>query len=173
MQFVKFFWRKGIHQKVSFILWDNFYNSLTTLSMLKHRGVNIQSDLCNICKNGVESPDHFFIHCDYAIKVWNYFTQLCHVGSDTIVTVLDLFVFCNGVALQGRCKKVWDKLIYVGMWHLWNERNSKTFGGRRKLVEELCLNIKQTLVLWLFENDVFKELIVNQLLFNWETALHV
>lgn len=48
--FSKFLWNKGIPPKVSCIFWVTFHNSLPTLSILRHRGMEIQDDICPFCK---------------------------------------------------------------------------------------------------------------------------
>ncbi|XP_026450737.1 uncharacterized protein LOC113350844 [Papaver somniferum] len=115
-KFEKNLWRKDIPPKVSFMLWTNFHNSLPSLSMLSHRGVDIDNTLCNNCNREEDTTDHMFLHCD-AKEAWAHFIQACHVSATAHATVLDLFIYWNGIVLQGRCKRVWDKIIYVVLWH--------------------------------------------------------
>lgn len=169
----KYLWRKNIPSKVSFMLWANFHDSLPKRSMLHHRRVEIEDVHCLFCKEHVETADHLFLHCKYAFEVWSYFIKAFKVSWVFPSNVKQLFEMWSFNVLYGRCKDVWWKMIYAVLWHLWKERNSRAFGGREMNVEELCLLIRQTIVIWLSELDVYKDCNVSQILFMWDTVLHM
>ncbi|XP_026452337.1 uncharacterized protein LOC113352776 [Papaver somniferum] len=171
--FHKYLWRKNIPSKGSFMLWDNFHDSLPTRSMLHHRRVEIEDVHCLFCKEHVETADHMFLHCKYAFEVWSYFINAFKISWVFPSNVKQLFEMWSFNVLHVRCKDVWWKMIYAVLWHLWKERSSRAFGGREMDVEELCLLIRQTIVIWLSELDVFKDCNVSQILFMSDTILHM
>ncbi|XP_026451761.1 uncharacterized protein LOC113352106 [Papaver somniferum] len=168
-----FLWNKNIPSKVSFMLWTNFHNSLPTLTMLSHRGVNVQSKLCVYCQQVDETADHIFLHCPYAAEVWSFFVKAFKVSWTFPTTVLDHFESWRLNNLQGKCRKLWWMVNYAILWHLWKERSSRVFGGRHKLVDETILLIMNTIILWCFENEVFRGFSVNQILFHSDTVIHM
>ncbi|XP_026384730.1 uncharacterized protein LOC113280301 [Papaver somniferum] len=171
--FDKFLWKSDIPYKISFMLWENFHDSLPTLCMLEHRGVNIQNTICSLCNREEETKYHIFLRCDLAKQVFDYFVKACHVNWNLPAAVFDLFQYWKGVVLNGKMKEVLEELIYAILWHLWKTRNNMTFGGKKQIFEEVCLNIKQSIIRWCFEKDIFRGYYVSQFFFNWETVLHL
>ncbi|XP_026451644.1 uncharacterized protein LOC113351966 [Papaver somniferum] len=155
--FQKFLWRKNVHAKVSLLLWAYMHNSIPTLAMLRYMGVEPASDRCHFCQNVVEEADHIFVHCEYAHEVWMHFMEafkMNWVMPDTLQGLFEIWSRCN---FRGRCKDVWEKTHYVIIWHLWQQRNDRAFGGRHKPVSELVLIIiKRDIVLWLHEKNTFR-----------------
>lgn len=73
--FDKHLWKGYIPNKVSFILWACFHDSLPARDMLTHRGMIIESDLCVLCNDKKETPDHMFMHYSYSFEIWDYFIK--------------------------------------------------------------------------------------------------
>ncbi|XP_026398504.1 uncharacterized protein LOC113294330 [Papaver somniferum] len=111
--FNKFLWKKRVPPKVSFMLWDYFHDSLPTLTMLRHRGMDLQSVNCVFCNAEVETTDHMFLHCDYAFKVWSKFLEGFGIDWVASVTVWRLFEAWKLNNVQGRGREIWWKLIYA------------------------------------------------------------
>ncbi|XP_026383496.1 uncharacterized protein LOC113278996 [Papaver somniferum] len=65
-EITKFLWKPQIPAKVSFMLWAMFHNSLPTFSMLRYRGVEVESTTCLFCKREEESADNLFVNCSFA-----------------------------------------------------------------------------------------------------------
>lgn len=60
---------KFVPQKVLFLFWASLHHSLPTRSMLQHRRVVVQSNLCLFCNTEVETLEHLFIRCSWASKI--------------------------------------------------------------------------------------------------------
>ncbi|XP_026398900.1 uncharacterized protein LOC113294738 [Papaver somniferum] len=171
--FSKFLWKNGIPLKVSFLICAIFHDSLRTYAMLSHRGMPFDDVRCSLCKGEEETTDHLMLRCPFEVKVWSYFIkafQISWVFPDTVKKIFESWRMNN---LKGRCKQVWWKVIYAVHWQLWKERNNRALGGRARDTDEVIMLIKQTIVLWFFDRDVFKEITVNQVIFHWETVLHM
>ncbi|XP_026439714.1 uncharacterized protein LOC113338526 [Papaver somniferum] len=172
-EFDRFLWKKNIPPKVSFMLWAIFHESLPTYNMLIRRDVEVQSEVCVMCKMENETADHLLVNCSYAYEVWSYFLNAFKVSLVAPNTVKAFFESWRMNSLSGRCKEIWWKIIYAVMWHLWKERGKGASGGREKTAEELIMLVKQTIMLWLINSDVFRGYDVNQILFNWISLLHM
>ncbi|XP_026400307.1 uncharacterized protein LOC113296196 [Papaver somniferum] len=159
--FNKFLWKKGIPPRGSFMIWAHFHNSLPTVTMLNHRGVHIQSVQCLFCNSEEETTNHIFVGFSFAFEVWSYFIKAFKVSWVAARTVATNFEAWRVSPLHGKSRKVRDKLIYAVLWHLWTERNNRNFGGRAMVAEEVIMLIKQTLVLWFYGSEVFKDYTVN------------
>ncbi|XP_026459054.1 uncharacterized protein LOC113359676 [Papaver somniferum] len=172
VNFNKFLWKNSVPFKVSFMLWVIFHDSLPTKDMLQHRGIEVQDGLCVLCKQYEETADHIFLHCAYSHHIWSYFLKAFNISWVGARDMLSFFESWKFNALSGRNKKIWWKIIYVVPWHIWLERNSRTFAGRPKEEEELLMLIKQSIVLWFCDTNVFHGISISQILFQWDSIVH-
>ncbi|XP_026430550.1 uncharacterized protein LOC113327589 [Papaver somniferum] len=154
--FQKFLWKKQVLAKVSFLLWAYMHNSIPTLPMLRHRGVEVASDRCYFCHSEVEDADHIFVTCKYAHEIWMHFLEAFKMHWVMPNTLQSLFEIWSQCKLRDRCKDVWEKIHYVIICHIWKQRNDRAFGARHKPVSEMILLIKQDVVLWLHEKETLK-----------------
>ncbi|XP_026410545.1 uncharacterized protein LOC113305757 [Papaver somniferum] len=145
--FNRFLWKQGIPPKVSFMLWATFHDSLPTLSMLKHKGLDIENTLCLFCKRDEECAYHFFVGCSLTHEVWCHFIKAFKLSWVAPISVKNLFLAWNLNNLHDRCKRIWWKVIYAVCWQLWTERNRRNNGGRVMTVEEVLMLVKQNIVL--------------------------
>ncbi|XP_026451891.1 uncharacterized protein LOC113352262 [Papaver somniferum] len=120
-------------------------------------GLNVDADIVEIMEGfSVNKCYDLLVQGDDAFKI-------CWVFPDTVKKNFESWRVNN---LKRKCKEVWWKVIYAVHWHLWKERNNRAFGGRAKDADEVIMFIKQTIVLWFFERDVFKDVSVSQVLFH-------
>ncbi|XP_026429325.1 uncharacterized protein LOC113325342 [Papaver somniferum] len=171
--FEKFLWKSQVPSKVSFILWAIFHNSLPTRDVLTHRRVQIDSEACVFCGVVRETTNHLMLHCNFSFDIWDYFIKSFHISWPLPESVLQLFEVWDNNALIGRCRKLWEIIHYVIIWILLNELSGVVFGARRKTVEEVISLVKQTLMLWTNEEDVFKFVDCNIVLHNWENVIQM
>ncbi|XP_026384301.1 uncharacterized protein LOC113279867 [Papaver somniferum] len=160
LRFQKFLWKKQVPTKVSFLLWAYMHNFIPTLSMLRHRGVEIALDKCHFCQTEVEDADHIFVNCKYAYEIWMEFLgafKMQWVMPDTVQSLFEIWSQCK---LRGRCRDIWEVIHYVIIWHIWQQRNDRAFGARHKTVSELVLFIKHEVVLWLHEKETFRHILL-------------
>ncbi|XP_026430759.1 uncharacterized protein LOC113327852 [Papaver somniferum] len=149
-------WKHNIPNKVSFILWASFHDSISTRDMLVHRGMSIQSDLCVLCNDEKETFDHMFLHCTYSFAIWDYFIKAFKISWSMPRNLFQFFEAWFTNILQGMGKKVWKIIHYAICWTLWKERNGRVFGGRQKSVAENIDLVKQRVVLWSCDTDSFR-----------------
>lgn len=62
----------SIPSKVSFFMWNVYFDKILTLDHLQSRGWNL-ANRCIICLKEEESVDHLFVHCDMVMLVWSFF----------------------------------------------------------------------------------------------------
>ncbi|XP_026420598.1 uncharacterized protein LOC113316659 [Papaver somniferum] len=170
--FQKFLWRKQIPPKVSFLLRAYMHDSIPTLSELRHRGVEVALDRCHFFLTEMENVDHMFVNCKCSYDIWMNFLGAFKMQRVMPTTLQSLFEIWSQCKLRGRCRDVWERIHYVIVWHIWQQRNDRAFGVRHKTVSELVLLIKHDILVWLHEKETFKNIPVTSILFNRETALH-
>nr|GEW87674.1 reverse transcriptase domain, reverse transcriptase zinc-binding domain protein [Tanacetum cinerariifolium] len=63
-------WNRNIPIKVNVFLWRLSLNKLPSRENLDKKGIDVDSILCPICNDDVESVNHFFFTCDMAKDLW-------------------------------------------------------------------------------------------------------
>ncbi|XP_026416157.1 uncharacterized protein LOC113311544 [Papaver somniferum] len=111
--FQKFVWKNNIPHKVSFLLWEGFQNVIPTRLMLRHRGIQVESELCLFCDAERETTEHMFMHCNFSSVVWDYFIKAFKILWPLPRTLLELFGAWSINVLHGRGRKIWEILPYT------------------------------------------------------------
>lgn len=68
-------WEGSIPQKVKFSLWSTAHKSTNTMDRIKSRfsSLNLSPSRCVMCCKNEGSLPHLLIHCEFAVKVWDFF----------------------------------------------------------------------------------------------------
>jgi hypothetical protein len=89
----KLIWNTAIPPSKSLLLWRLFHNKLPTDENLTLRGCNLPS-ICSLCLNQVESSLHLFLHCPFALSLWNWLGSITHL-SINLNSLSEAFDICN------------------------------------------------------------------------------
>jgi hypothetical protein len=139
-------WEVKIEGKINFFLWLLIQNRLWTADRLEKRGWPHQ-DNCSLCDQTIESADHLFLACPFAKEVW-------HGISNTHAAVAS--IASRSTTIMGWWKKVsrfrksknhkyhCSTAVYA-IWHIWKERNKRTFESKSSKPEDLVFQIREGL----------------------------
>ncbi|XP_071728124.1 uncharacterized protein [Rutidosis leptorrhynchoides] len=94
-------------QKVGIFVWRVAHERIPVRVELDKRGIDLDSLLCPLCNNVVESVDHAIISCSFAKEMWQGY---------------------NYVANSNFMKKTWQAVQWVTGYFIWKNRNFKVFG---------------------------------------------
>nr|GEU81583.1 RNA-directed DNA polymerase, eukaryota, reverse transcriptase zinc-binding domain protein [Tanacetum cinerariifolium] len=70
-------WCKIIHRKVNIFMWRMFLDRLPHRLKLSSRGLDLDSILCPVCNEVVESNSHLFFSCVAASNIWRLIRGWC------------------------------------------------------------------------------------------------
>ncbi|GKD88648.1 RNA-directed DNA polymerase, eukaryota, partial [Tanacetum coccineum] len=94
-------WYKVLPRKVNIFMWRLFMDRLSHCFNLSSRGLDIDSIMCPVCNDHVESNIHVFFSCDTASIVW----RLVRAWSDSKILILsscedlDSWLLCRLVGI--------------------------------------------------------------------------
>ncbi|GJV66860.1 putative RNA-directed DNA polymerase, eukaryota, reverse transcriptase zinc-binding domain protein, partial [Tanacetum coccineum] len=63
-------WCKALPRKVNIFMWRLRLDRMPHRLNLSKRDMDINSILCSVCNNGMESSEHLFCSCEVAVNVW-------------------------------------------------------------------------------------------------------
>ena len=114
-------WNFNIPQKLKCFTWLDFFNKINTWDKLCNRGW-LGPNRCFLCKKEVESIDHLFVGCSFALEVMHFFDSF-----------IDIHMDCSEPTLTGNLISWFEKdrkLSYLPIffiWNLWKTRNNHIF----------------------------------------------
>ncbi|XP_026416409.1 uncharacterized protein LOC113311825 [Papaver somniferum] len=155
---------KFVPPKVMFIIWASMHDSIPTRSMLQARRVEINSNLCLLCNNEVETQGHLFIDCSWVKYFWEIFINSMQVSCIRPLNFKETMLSWRVERVSPRIKLVWHLLPYAICWELWLERNRRNHGGRPNNKDELVYAIKLDIFLWSSTTEIFKDFTMNQII---------
>jgi hypothetical protein len=101
-----------------------------------------------MCKRGGESVSHLLLHCPVSQELWGLVFALFRVSWVMPQDVEDLLACWAGRFGKCEARKVWKTIPHCLMWHIWCERNARTFNGEETSVPALKFSFLQSLFEW-------------------------
>lgn len=138
--------------KVSFFLWELWWDRTSTVNNQIVRGMFIPNQCC-LCLDAAESSGHFFIHCPWVGPLWCYFLSRFGVVWVQLTSVRSL-LHCWQIQLC-RCsneigRSIWKVIPTVVSWAVWEERNRRTFEDTSKTPRMIIDAILSKMYDWVF-----------------------
>ncbi|XP_026438254.1 uncharacterized protein LOC113336795 [Papaver somniferum] len=165
----KYIWNKTIPPKVSFLVWAAANRVVPTLSMLSRRGM-IVVNLCGFCDNNEESVEHLFLHFPFIWKIWEHLLQQLGFAWVHPTTIIDF-------SWKWKLKFSTKPLVFLRYclpfalwWVVWLERNDIQIAKKqgRKTLNSLIIDIKLLLLSWYVNVDSFKNMKLDDFVFDWK-----
>nr|GEY03684.1 RNA-directed DNA polymerase, eukaryota [Tanacetum cinerariifolium] len=123
-------WIKYVPIKVNMHAWKVKIDSLPTRFNISRRGIDIESIVCSICSNGVESSSHLFFSCSIVRLLARKITHLWDVPYEEVNSYKDWITWLVNLRLPSKHKMMLEGVFYVMWWHLWSYRNKLLFDSK-------------------------------------------
>lgn len=107
--------------KMNILLWRASMNSIPTRGKLSSRGITLDSIICLICSDVVESIDHLFLGCEELAVIWS---RVAVWWKCNLVSIQSLLTWVYSIKLFGGNHKPFHDVVMTVLWFIWNFRNS-------------------------------------------------
>ena len=98
--------------------------------------------ICPLCCENNETNLHLFFECNYARTMWSMLTKLWFGRVEILGNVQQCFTnwekaFKGDLNNKKGVKDCWMKLPKIICWHIWIERNLRTFRNKARLRDKI------------------------------------
>ncbi|GKB63531.1 putative RNA-directed DNA polymerase, eukaryota, reverse transcriptase zinc-binding domain protein, partial [Tanacetum coccineum] len=123
-------WIKYVPIKVNVHAWKVKTDSLPTRFNVSRRGINIDSIICTICDNEVETSRHLFFYCCMVRQIVRKITRWWDVPYVEVESYEDWYNWLVNLRISSMHKQMFEGVFYVMWWHLWSFRNKLIFDSK-------------------------------------------
>ncbi|XP_071740572.1 uncharacterized protein [Rutidosis leptorrhynchoides] len=140
---------KSIPQKVVIFVWRAKLKRLPIRSELDKRGIDLDTVLCPLCGDEIETVEHSLIKCKMVIDFWKSFLRWWNIPVDNLN---DLNPLANDSIFSSFSKfgnSIWEGVKWVCCYILWNSMNSKIFKGKEWSNVSILSEVQATSLRWI------------------------
>ncbi|GJZ77827.1 RNA-directed DNA polymerase, eukaryota [Tanacetum coccineum] len=145
---VKTRWIKAIPIKVNVHAWKVSLDCLPTKLNISRRGMDIDSIICPMCDNEVESTSHLFFTCHIAREIFRKISRWWDVSYTDIHSYEEWVTWIVNLRLSMKYKKVLEGVFYVMWWHIWAFCNKRIFGPKNSSMALIFDNVVSRSFYW-------------------------
>ncbi|GKB63831.1 RNA-directed DNA polymerase, eukaryota [Tanacetum coccineum] len=121
-------WIKAVLIKVNVHAWKVKLGSLPTRFNISCRGMDIESILCPICGNAVESSRHLFFTCRFSSELMRKISRWWDIDYMEISSFEEWLDWILNLRLSLKHKQILEGIYYALWWYIWSFRNKWIFG---------------------------------------------
>ncbi|KAK3213081.1 hypothetical protein Dsin_017787 [Dipteronia sinensis] len=127
---VVFSWGGITPHKVEVFIWQLIRGWVMVNQVLDRFGMLVAASLeCSLCRESLESIDHLFLHCSWALRVWYKCMGWWDVVGCCNSSLKEWFSGWMGLCPKVQYGRAWSSLIQAIGWSLWEARNRVVFKG--------------------------------------------
>ena len=136
-------WKIKLPQKICTFIWKLLHDCLSTLQLLKIRGIS-DDGLCPMCNYEEESTSHLFLLCPFARACWHGSSLAVHTTDFSDISVQQWLInLINALNWNEEGSFDYMQSIFTTLWTIWLHRNTMVHEGKRPNPIEVIL-IAQT-----------------------------
>ncbi|GJW93134.1 RNA-directed DNA polymerase, eukaryota, reverse transcriptase zinc-binding domain protein [Tanacetum coccineum] len=142
-------WNRNIPIKVNVFLWRLALNKLSSKVNLDRIGIDVDSTLCSICGEDVETVNHIFFSCEMAKDLWALLAKWWSLDIPICSNFLEWSSWLDSLHLSSKKKLFLDGVGGTLLWSIWNFRNRLLFTVPPPKKAVLWDNIVSQSFLWI------------------------
>nr|GEX90708.1 RNA-directed DNA polymerase, eukaryota, reverse transcriptase zinc-binding domain protein [Tanacetum cinerariifolium] len=120
-------WNRSIHVKVNLFMWRAMLNKLPTIVNLDRKGIEVDSLLCPICHEDVETVNCIFFMCDLSKVLWALLAKWWELDVLFCASISDWLSWLDSSSISSKARVFLDGVGAALMWSLWSFRNRLLF----------------------------------------------
>nr|GEX45148.1 RNA-directed DNA polymerase, eukaryota [Tanacetum cinerariifolium] len=121
-------WIRDIPIKVNVFLWRLSLNKLPSMMNLEKKGIDVDSILCPICNDDVETVNHLFFSCDMAKDLWSLLMRYWELDIP-FFNISDWYNWLDSLSISLKMRLFLEDVGGTLMWCIWNFRNRLIFSN--------------------------------------------
>ncbi|GKB14899.1 reverse transcriptase domain, reverse transcriptase zinc-binding domain protein, partial [Tanacetum coccineum] len=142
-------WNNLVPKKVNITSWRVVMQRMPTRSNLSNRDIDLDSVLCPICNEEIETEEHLFVKCEIAKKTWTEVLKWWNICNVRLENINDIFSLKNRVNFSPSTTKIFDAVIHSTIGILWRFRNYTTLAVKRPSKDLILNDVKQFTFSWI------------------------
>ncbi|XP_071708148.1 uncharacterized protein [Rutidosis leptorrhynchoides] len=116
-----------IPQKIGIFVWRTLRGRIPVRVELDRRGIDLDSILCPMCNDYIETVEHAIISCKVAKDIWKAIYNWWGSNPPDNASLSNHFSGSGRDNLPGGNKKIWQAVEWVSGYFIWKKRNQKIF----------------------------------------------
>ena len=136
--------------KCKFFIWLALHDRCWTAHRRKKRNLQ-DNDSCILCNQSPETIDHLLVGCPFSRELWyKIFLRLGwqRLTPDANVVSLADWWETARKSISKPDRKSFDSMVILTCWHLWKERNKRTFDKKEATTDVLLSYVSDEVVCW-------------------------
>nr|GEW94819.1 RNA-directed DNA polymerase, eukaryota, reverse transcriptase zinc-binding domain protein [Tanacetum cinerariifolium] len=101
-------WNRSIPIKVNVFMWRAMLNKLPTSANLDRKGIEVDSLLCPICHEDVETVNHIFFTCDLAKVIWDLLAKWWELDVSFCASISDWLSWLDSSSISSKARVFLD-----------------------------------------------------------------
>ncbi|GJW27979.1 RNA-directed DNA polymerase, eukaryota, reverse transcriptase zinc-binding domain protein [Tanacetum coccineum] len=142
-------WNHNIPIKINVFLWRVALNKLPTRVNLDRKGIDIESTLCRICCEDVETVNHIFFSCEMAKDLWALLARWWELDIPFCSNFLEWSSWLDSSHLPSKANIFLDGVGGTILWSIWNFQNRLVFSVPPPMKATLWDSIISQSFLWI------------------------
>ncbi|CAN1275856.1 Putative ribonuclease H protein At1g65750 [Linum perenne] len=142
-------WMNGVPTKVQAFCWMVCHSKIASLDNLQKRGFQL-ANRCALCSAHLESINHLFLRCDFAVRVWNRISSALSIFGPLGESVKNVFMEWKDMNCSPNFHGGTRFVLHAFIWFVWLERNDRIFNdnpsGETQVFYRLMLNVGRWMV---------------------------
>ncbi|GJQ96540.1 hypothetical protein Tco_0007679 [Tanacetum coccineum] len=128
--------------------------SLIDSAILETGGVDVESILCSICLEDLETVNHSFFNCGLAKDMWASLAKWWELDIPVCDNIAEWFVWLDSLRIPLKVLLILEGVGGTLMWSIWNFRNSLIFSSCPPKKTVLWDSIVSQSFLWISSRDL-------------------
>ncbi|XP_071700379.1 uncharacterized protein [Rutidosis leptorrhynchoides] len=136
---------KLLPHKIGIFIWRSTKKRLPVRFELDKRGIDLDSLLCPMCGDDVETFDHIIYNCNHAKEIWDGVYRWWGKNRPPDISYDNLFKGSGFEGLTSKSKDIWQAVEWVTGYLIWKNRNQKVFHNNSwassKIINEIQVKV--------------------------------
>ncbi|XP_071694630.1 uncharacterized protein [Rutidosis leptorrhynchoides] len=130
-------------------MWRVQTNRLPVRIELDNKGIDLNSVLCPVCNDDIESINHALVACKSAASLWEKVRLWWGIDNLQITSYSDLALCSSPHIRDNLGSQIWQAVIWVTTYYIWKNRNALVFGNNASSIPCLFSDIQSKSYEWI------------------------